>query len=73
MYRLRSTTQAVLSSFFAEMIAERFSPSRVRGRRTQRALDGSAPLCTPSPLRRKKEKKMYLTTTGLLMEGDFTH
>jgi len=65
-------------------IAEPSSPSRVRyaAPYTRRALDRSGRLCKISPLGRKvsprkgKDKrkiKIYLTLTGILMEGDFTH
>ena len=59
------------------MVTERSSPSRVRSRRTERALDGSGPLCKTPPLGRKvdfrKGKiKIYLTSTGILMEGVLT-
>jgi len=64
-------------------IADPSSPSRVRcaAPKPRRALDRSGRLCKISPLGRKvgsgkaktKDKiKIYLTSTGILMEGDFT-
>ena len=54
------------------IVAERSSPSRVRLRRAERALDRSRPLC-PNTARKKRkngdQSKQNLTTTGLLMEG----
>ena len=68
------------------MIAEPSSPSRVRyaAPNTWRALDRSGRLCKTSPLRKKggsqkgkgKNKvkiTLCLTSTGILMEGDYTH
>jgi C-terminal processing protease CtpA/Prc len=45
----RSAGAVMEAQFFphAELVADRSSPSRVRCRRKQRALDRSGPLCTP--------------------------
>jgi len=63
-------------------LAESSSPSRVRcaAPNTWRALDCSGRLCKFSPLRKKGESqegkdkiRIYLTSTGILMEGDRAH
>jgi hypothetical protein len=68
-------------------MAEPSSPSRVRcaAPNTRRALDCSGLLCKISPLRKKGESqegkdqknkdkiKIYLTSTGILMEGVGAH
>jgi hypothetical protein len=66
------------------MMAEPSSPSRVRyaAPNPRRALDRSGRLCKTSPLGKKggsqkgKNKvkiTLCLTSTGILMEGDYTH
>ena len=57
------------------MVAERSSPSRVRLRRAERALDRSGPLCKTAARKKRKngdqKGKQNLTPAGLLMEGHY--
>jgi hypothetical protein len=73
-----------LSFLPSRTIAEPSSPSRVRcaAPNPRRAIDCSGRLCKISPLGRKvdlrkaknKDKiRIYLTSTGILMEGDCAH